>query len=69
MSEAKEIRVDDPHRPFAVKAINLAGRAAQALGMQPVKLDADSVIKKAIMSAVSCGVIRSPSRSGIKPAV
>lgn len=51
MSEAKEIRVDDPHRPFAVKAINLAGRAAQALGMQPVKLDADSVIKKAIKRA------------------
>ena len=53
MTEAREIRVGQPHRPFAVKMINFAGRAANAVGMQPVKLESDTIIKKAIKKAGS----------------
>lgn len=53
MSQAKEIRVGEPHRPFPVKTINFAGRAAHALGVQPVPLDPDAITKKAIKKAGS----------------
>jgi len=53
MSLAKEIRVGEPHRPFPVKIINFAGRAAHALGVQPVQLDPDAITKKAIKKAGS----------------
>ena len=53
MSQAKEIRVGEPHRPFPVKMINFAGRAAHALGVQPVPLDPDAITKKAIKKAGS----------------
>jgi hypothetical protein len=51
MTQAEEIRVGEPHRPLAAKMINFAGRAANALGMQPVKLDAEAVLAKAIKKA------------------
>jgi hypothetical protein len=51
MSAVQEIRVGEPHRPLAVKAINFVGRATSALGMQPIKLDAETMMRKAVKKA------------------
>ena len=48
MREARKIRVGEPHRPFGVKVINFVGRSANAMGMQPIALDEDSLINRAI---------------------
>lgn len=65
MSQAKEIRVGEPHRPFAVKMINFAGRAANALGVQPVKLDAEAITKRAAKEAGSSGFGDEDYREGL----
>ena len=51
MSETRKIQVGQPNRPFGVKAINLIGRAANAMGMHPIALDEESLIKRAIKKA------------------
>ncbi len=66
MSQAKEIRVGEPHRPFAVKMINLAGRAAKALGVQPIKLDPQSMMKRAIKKAGSSDFGDEDFREGLE---
>lgn len=50
---AKEIRVGKPHRPFPVQIMNLVGRAARAVGLQPVSLDPNDVVKRAVSRAGS----------------
>ena len=65
MSQAKEIRVGEPHRPFAVKMMNFAGRAANALGLQPVRLDAETVLAKAIKKAGSADFGDEDFREGL----
>ncbi|MGB5265883.1 MAG: sulfotransferase [Polyangiales bacterium] len=65
MSQAKEIRVGKPHRPFPVKMINFVGRAAHALGVQPVPLDPDAITKKAIKKAGSSDFGGDDCREGL----
>jgi len=66
MSHAKEIRVGEPHRPFSVKVMNFAGRAASAIGMEPVKLDAERLIEKAIRKAGSSDFGGDDFREGLR---
>ncbi|MBT8466292.1 MAG: sulfotransferase [Myxococcales bacterium] len=65
MSRAEEIRVGEPYRPLAVKLINAAGRAAHALGVQPVKLDAESIVRKATKKAGSADFADGDVREGL----
>ena len=65
MSSAAEIRVGKPHRPFVVKVINSAGRAAHAFGFEPVTLHPDAVIKKAIKKAGSADFGDDDFREGL----
>ncbi len=51
MSVAAEIRVGEPHRPLPVKLINLVGRAAETLGVQPIKLEPEVLLKSAVRRA------------------
>jgi hypothetical protein len=51
MSPALEIRVGEPYRPVAVKLINFVGRAATRLGLRPVALEPDALIKSAVRKA------------------
>ena len=53
MSEAKQIRFGEPHRPLPVKVMNFVGRAANVIGIQPISLDADRLIEKAIQKVGS----------------
>ncbi len=53
MSGASEIRVGEPHRPLPVKVMNFAGRAARALGWEPVSLAPEHLIEKAVKAAGS----------------
>ena len=53
MSRATEIRVGEPHRPLPIKVMNFIGRAAHAIGVQPVSLDPERLIHKAIDKAGS----------------
>jgi len=65
MSTVKEIRVGEPHRPFPVKVMNLLGQAANAIGVEPVKLDADRLIDKAIKEAGSSDFDGDDFREGL----
>lgn len=53
MSPAKEIRVGEPHRPLPVKVMNFIGRAAHAIGVEPVSLEPERLLGKAIEKAGS----------------
>ena len=66
MSQAAEIRVGEPHRPVAVKLINFLGRAANALGVQPIELDPDRMINKAIRKAGSSDFGDEDFREGLE---
>lgn len=66
MSQAEEIRVGEPHRPFPVKLINFLGRAANAMGMQPVKLDPEAIIEKAVKKAGSSDFGGDDFREGLR---
>jgi len=64
--EARKIRVGEPHRPFGVKVINSVGRAANAMGMQPIALDEDSLINRAIKKAGSSDFGGDGFREGLR---
>ena len=66
MREARKIRVGEPHRPFGVKVINSVGRAANAMGMQPIALDEDSLINRAIKKAGSSDFGGDGFREGLR---
>lgn len=66
MSHAKEIRFGEPYRPFSVKVMNFVGRAASAIGMEPVKLDAERLIEKAIKKAGSSDFGGDDFREGLR---
>lgn len=53
MTQAKEVRVGEPHRPIVVKMINFVGRAANAIGVHPVSLDPETLITRAVKKAGS----------------
>ncbi len=65
MSSAREVRVGEPYRPLFVKLINFFGRAANAVGVQPIKLDADRLIAKAIKQASSSNFGGDDFREGL----
>ena len=65
MSREREIRVGEPYRPVPVKMINFAGRAANALGMQPVTLDANGIVRKATKKAGSADFGGDDVREGL----
>ena len=50
---SKEVRVGTPHRPLPVKFINWLGRAADALGVEPINLDPNRLVDKAVRRAGS----------------
>ena len=66
MSETRNIQVGQPNRPFGVKAINLIGRAANAMGMHPIALDEGSLIKRAIKKAGSSDFGGDEFREGLR---
>jgi len=66
MSHSKLVQVGQPHRPFAVKWINLAGRVANAIGMHPVSLNEERLIKKAIRQAESSDFGGDDFREGLR---
>lgn len=66
MREARKIRVGVPHRPFGVKVINFIGRSANAMGMQPIALDEDSLINRAIKKAGSSDFGGDGFREGLR---
>ena len=51
MSRVREVRVGEPHRPVPVKLINFVGRAATRLGLKPIELNPDALMKSAIAKA------------------
>jgi hypothetical protein len=53
VSSTREIRVGEPYRPISVKLINYAGRAANALGSEPIALDEETLVARAIKKAGS----------------
>ena len=48
MSRATEIRVGEPHRPLPVKVMNFIGRAAHAIGVEPISFDPERLIHRAV---------------------
>jgi hypothetical protein len=66
VTEAREVRVGEPHRPFGVKMINLVGRAAKAIGMHPVALDERSLVNRAIKKAGSSDFGGDGFREGLR---
>ncbi len=66
MSEARNIHVGEPHRPFGVKLINFVGRGANAMGVQPIALDEDRLIGRAIKRAGSSDFGGEDFREGLR---
>lgn len=66
MSEARNIQVGEPHRPFGVKLINFVGRSANAMGVQPIALDEDRLIRRAIERAGSSDFGGEDFREGLR---
>ena len=65
MSHAKEVRVGEPHRPLPVKVMNWVGRAANAVGLQPVSLDVERLFDRAIKKAGSSDFGGNDFREGL----
>lgn len=66
MSSPQEIRVGEPHRPFPVRVMNFVGRAANSVGLQPIKLDAERMMQKAIQKARSSDFGDDDFREGLE---
>lgn len=66
MSRHTEIRVGEPHRPLPVKVMNVIGRAANALGVEPIKLDTERLIDKAVRKAGSSDFGGDDFREGLR---
>ncbi len=66
MTQAKEIRVGEPHRPLPVKVMNFVGRAVHAVGLRPIKLDAERLVDKAIARAGSSDFGGDDFREGLR---
>ncbi|UCH28310.1 MAG: sulfotransferase [Myxococcales bacterium] len=66
MSSPQEIRVGEPHRPFPVKVMNFVGRAANSVGLQPIKLDGERMMQKAIQKAGSSDFGDDDFREGLE---
>ena len=66
MTQAREIRAGKPHRPLGVKAINFLGRAANAIGVQPIALDEATLIARAINEAGSSDFGGDEFREGLR---
>lgn len=66
MSSPQEIRVGEPHRPFPVRVMNFVGRAANSVGLQPIKLDAERMMQKAIQKAGSSDFGDDDFREGLE---
>lgn len=66
MREPGEVRVGRPHRPLAVKAMNQLGRMAGRLGIQPVTLKEERLLKKANAQAGSADFGGDDFREGLR---
>ena len=66
MSRVREIRVGEPHRPLGVKLINFVGRAANALGIEPIALDEETLVARAIKKAGSADFGGDDFREGLR---
>ena len=51
MTEVSEVKAGKPYRPLPIKAINFAGRVANAFGIDPIRLDEQRLIDVAIKEA------------------
>jgi len=58
--------VGEPHRPIGVKLINFVGRAANALGIEPIALDEETLVARAIKKAGSADFGGDDFREGLR---
>lgn len=56
----------EPHRPIGVKLINFVGRAANALGIEPIALDEETLVARAIKKAGSADFGGDDFREGLR---
>jgi hypothetical protein len=61
-----EVRVGEPHRPLPIKVINALGRAANVMGVEPIGLDPDRLVRKATDRAGSSDFGGDDYREGLE---
>jgi len=66
MRERGEARGWKPHRPFPVKVMNQLGRLASSVGIEPITLQEDRLLDKAITQAGSSDFGDDDFREGLR---
>ena len=62
----REARVGKPYRPFAVRVMNQLGRLASSVGNEPITLQEDRLLDKAIARAGSSDFGDDDFREGLR---